>query len=281
MFKKLREFLILLKHFFLSLNSNFKLIHVDKVNNKLIILGNGPSLINDIDDILLKKMNYDFFAVNNFCSSNIYPLLKPKSYFFLDPIFLYSDANEKNLKKRNDIFNSLNVNTSWEMTVFVPKWADIEFLKKVIVNKNIKITSISFKDHSYFLKDNLIANFLIDSGSFMFPGINVLIFAIFLGIWSNYDLIEIYGADASFHLDTVVDENNNLIVENKHFNENNKKEICYIDEEKNVKCSMSVFLKMNYTHFKSHERLYAFAKRRNVKVINKSSFSLIDAYPRG
>ena len=255
--------------------NRFNNINYLKSKNKLIILGNGPSLTKDIEKIKLNLNSCDFYAVNKFCKSNIYGYIKPCGYFFLDPIFFSGNQETKNL------LNLINSSTSWKMQVFIPAHFNHSYIRKILTNENIEVLPMAFKDSRTFLASGIIKNLVLKTGFFMFPGINVLIFSIFTGIWAKYDAIYIYGADASFHLDTTVDQQTNeLIVLNRHFNEKDQHTKCAKDIDEYELCSMSEFLEMNYIHFLSHEKLYSFAKNNKVDIINRSSFSLIDAYPR-
>lgn len=255
--------------------NKFNNIKYIKSKNNLIVLGNGPSLTKDIDKIKLNLNSFDFYAVNKFCKSDIYEYIKPCGYFFLDPIFFSENQEIK------ELLNIINSNTSWKMQVFIPEQLYHTHMKKILTNENIEVIPMSFKDSRIFLDTSPIKTLILKTGFFMFPAINVLIFSIFTGIWAKYDAIYIYGADASFHLDTTVDQKTNeLIVLNRHFNETDQHTKCAKDIGEYELCSMSEFLEMNYIHFRSHEKLYGFAKNNKVDIINKSSFSLIDAYPR-
>jgi len=91
----LRMVLILVKR------SSYK-YKIDKVANsqdeELIIVGNGPSLKNDIDQFLGAKG--DCFCVNHFADSDWFEKLRPKYYLFLDPYFWSDKTNEEYSAKR-------------------------------------------------------------------------------------------------------------------------------------------------------------------------------------
>ena len=117
--KYLWSFLSLLKFLFLIKDAeSLKKIKFKKANRKAIVLGNGPSLKNDLEEIVRKKDDYDLICVNNFCSSQFYEVLKPSMYVFLDNYFFNCEAHSDWIEQREKTFNIINKNTTWPMQIF-------------------------------------------------------------------------------------------------------------------------------------------------------------------
>lgn len=249
-----------------------------KTKDKAIVLGNGPSLNNDLEKIVTLIDDYDFICVNNFCSNSFYETIKPNKYVFLDAYFFSKDAHPDWIQQRNETFEIINKLTTWKMQIFLPMGADETILKDIIKNQNIEIIKIKvFAIHPS--KEQLIKKY----GTGMFGPLqcNVLIYAIYLSVWSKYKQIRIYGADLSFHNDTTVNQkNNNLEIVFRHFNKPDQKERLMKNPEKIEPFTMAELMQTTADTFKAHELINIFSKHNNVDIFNCSSYSLIDTYKR-
>lgn len=259
---------------------NIQSINFDKDHSSVCVLGNGPSLVQDKEKIRGLIDKQDFICVNNFCDDNIYIQIKPKLYVFLDEYFFSSKAHPDWIKRREKTFKIINEKTSWNMKIVVPLNADISILKEYIKNTKIEILKVNTLN-LYVDRYNKLTKFLFDSGVFGPPKINVLIYAIYLAILSEYKNINIFGADLSFHNDVEVDQmTNDLLIRTRHFNEEDKVEILTKNPSKVNKFRMSEFLKLSADTFMAHQTLNQYALDKDIQIVNCSSFSLIDAYPR-
>jgi hypothetical protein len=248
---------------------SLKNIKFIKNKNKVIVLGNGPSLKNDLEKINEIKDDYDFVCVNNFCSSPYYKSFKPSIYVFLDRYFFSEKTIIKWIKQREETFKIINNETTWKMQILLPANADISILKKQIKNKNIEIIK------HMTIESNKTS--LFNSGYFGPSQVNVLIYAVYFSIWAKYNSIEIYGADMDFYKNIEVDQRTNLKGRTtKHFNKKNDP----IDPKNDFQFTMSEHMKLFSYAFKAHELLEDYANKKNFLILNKSSFSMIDAYKR-
>lgn len=250
-----------------------------KNSSKCIVLGNGPSLNNDYELILKEERKSDFCCVNNFVLSEHFIKLKPTKYIFLDNYFWEIEAHRDWVDTRNRTFKMLSEIVDWPMQVFVPIYADKKFIESKIKNDNIEI--IKIKVGSIPDIRGKMAHFLFDT-NFYGPGsMNVLIFAVYLSIKSSYDAIDIYGADLSFHKDVDVDQKTNKpIIKYNHFYGSESYEELTKDPQKKENFTMYEFMNITTKTFFAHEVLSSYAKKLNIKIINKSSQSLIDSYDR-
>lgn len=250
-----------------------------KNKNQAIVLGNGPSLKNDIEKIAEVADDYDFICVNNFATSPYYTKFKPVTYVFLDGYFFSKDAHPDWIVQREKTFNIINSETSWPMQIFVPMGADKAILENKINNSYVKI--IKFKVWSYMPNIASKAISRYKSGYFGPYQCNVLIYAAYLAIWSKFKKIEIYGADLSFHNDIEVNqENNHLEIRFRHFNSEDHVERLMKNPQKIEPFRMAEIMQTTADTFLSHDFLNEFASLNGIEIVNKSSFSMIDAYAR-
>lgn len=249
-------------------------------NNKTcVVLGNGPSLKGDIQKIL-EKDDVDFFCVNHMAESEYFRRLKPNKYALFDAYFWAQDADEKLKVKREILFSALNENVSWEMFIYIPRGADLEYLQKKIENPNINIVKLEIIPISV-INYKKIPQILLQ-GKYGPPACNVVIYSMYLSIIASYDYIELYGADLSFTEDVIVDQKTNkLMIEYKHFYGESTFEPLLENPQKIVPFTMESLYKTTYMTFYAHNMINQMALLKGIKVINKSSYSLIDAYERG
>lgn len=259
---------------------NINKIDFNKRNESVVVLGNGPSLNADRQEILSWVGKKDFVCVNNFCDDVLYTTIKPNVYIFLDAYFFSDEAHQSWVARREKTFEILNNSTEWEMTIVVPSSAKLNIITKKINNKKIKI--FKFNTQPLFSsKLSCFQKWLFDTGLYGPPQINVLIYAIYLSVIAGYESIKFYGADLSFHNDVEVDQiNNQLYIEFKHFNESNTVERLLKNPAKTEPWRMAELMKLTSDTFYAHEILNTYALKKGVHIENASNYSLIDAYPR-
>lgn len=251
----------------------------NKNKNNVIVLGNGPSLSNDLEIINNKRKDYDFVCVNNFCSSTYYKKFKPNIYLFLDPYFFSDDSHVDWIKQREKTFNIINDSTDWPMQILIPHNANIEILKKIITNENINI--VKFKVFQYHFDSYRLNKFFYKTGIIGPDMSNVLVYAVYISMWAKYSIIEIFGADMSFHNDVCVNQkNNNLEIKFRHFNGTGHKERLMQNPQKLKPVTMHSLLNESARTFRSHGLLNKLAISNDIEIKNLSSNSLIDAYRR-
>ena len=246
----------------------------------LYILGTGPALKIDLTrnlDIFLKS---DVLVVNDFALDYCYNTIRPCYYVFADPGYWLDEnlTSDENISIRKKLFDSIISNTSWDLTIYVPK-SSLSFFNNIFkANKNISLKSYNSIDlgdfesswGQYCLKRNFAA-----------PCGNVVGTSIYLSVNMGYKTIKVYGVDHSWTENLRVDNDNKVCTISKHFYDNE-------DVDKLIP-----WLKVNNQMYKMHEILsdlsktfyYYFiinnyAKAKNSTVYNSSSRSFIDAFIR-
>lgn len=291
----LRDFIFNFNHSFLSI---FKIIFFPKgsskfsipsQNKELLILGNGPSL----KELLNSKKAYldkkDLLCVNYFGRTDEFTELKPKIYVICSPEYFTKEEKEDFAVERQRTLDTIAQRTTWPMIFCIPALA-----------KKTDFWNSKFKNHP-FIKIFFMATAPIEGfPSFenwaykQFLGMprphNVLIPSIFLGINFNYKFIEIAGADHSWLQEIYVDEDNEVLLSQKHFYDKqaakqehyrdmSKAQPMYNGGSAQTRKLHEVLEKFYYT-FKSYWTLKRYAAFRKVSVVNITPNSWIDAFPK-
>lgn len=260
----------------LNLSVPMFLLNNNKNSNKIFVIGNGPSLK---EDLVHLTPGETFFCVNNFATSQYYKVLRPKYYIFFDSYFFSENAHEDWVVQRNLTFGAINNMTTWNMTIYVPSWVNLKCVENCIDNKLIKIIRIRVGE--FDVGSKFINKLAYNSGFFGPHQVNVLIYAIYISIWLKAREIIVLGADTSFHSDVSVDQcSNELYMNFHHFNDNLSKKLLMKNPCKTKSWTMFEILDMCAKTFYSHDMLHYFAKSKSCNIYNASSYSLIDAYPR-
>lgn len=239
-----------------------------KQHNQSIVLGNGPSLHKEIENLSKKKAQYDFFAVNAFCLSEWFSVIQPCAYVLQDNAW-FEPKDERNRKLSMEVLAKIN-EVNWPMTIFIPAR-----FKGKQVNKEIKNTHIRF---SYYNDTpvngfKFIRTWLYQKQLGLPRCQNVLNAAIGLNIFLQYKDVYIYGADHSWTLDLFVNDENVVCYGDRHVYNTN---LTIIKQENDIASILLCFSRA----FESHMLLRDFSDTEGIKIYNNTVGSFIDAYER-
>ena len=106
-------------------------------DDSIIIMGNGPSLNDAIENSFDKLTTIPTLAVNFAANAPQFTQLRPRYYVLADPHFFVA-TDDVNVKKLMNNLSSID----WRMTLFVP----FEAKKRgfVIDNENVKVEYFNF-----------------------------------------------------------------------------------------------------------------------------------------
>lgn len=228
---------------FKVIKKNKQLINTDNSHTKIYICALGPSL-NDVD---LSKIDGDSFVVNSFYKYGTrYSSFTPTYYMMIDDIYARNPDREQELRLILDTY--LKKGTKF---FFNSKLNHATFLK----DYNL--------DHIYFFstfRGDFSSRKHYDMSKIMPISGNVVSFAILLSILMGYKEIYLLGCDF------------NSFTTRKPLH-------CYTDPNEHKELTLSQDL-IAYAHVaKYHERLQELAIKQDVKILNATKCSLIDAYP--
>lgn len=253
-------------------------------NTECYVLGNGPSLSDEIEKIQEVAEKTSLFVVNFFAFSEYYVKLKPKFYVLADNVFwLYlhngKEVNKEVVKSRTELFSKILKETNWELIILLPYSGYRTNLIQKTFESNTFIKVLYFND-TPAKGFEYIVNKLYKYNLAMPHMQNVLVSCLFLSIKLGFREISIYGGDHSWTRDLVTNELNEVCTIDKHFYDaDNPKLVPY-----KKTCGESYFmheLLFDFAlMFKGYHDIKRYADSEGVKIINCTENSYIDAFER-
>lgn len=255
---------------------------IEHHSDRIIIIGNGPSLNESVRKYKNEILNSDRIAVNYFAYADLYEELKPTIYVFADPDFI--NIPDKLKDYINGLIDNIVNKTTWPLHVVVPYMAkDSFFVTRILSNKNIFV--------NYFYNGwqdvGRMPKFEAWDKNLNCPTIrNVMHLGIYLAVFWNYKEVYLIGADYSFiELFYIDQETNKLYLGERHFykeySELNKK-LESVNNGSATLVNMKLHEKLyNLSiNLKCFEDLNEYAKYKGVKLYNASEYSWIDTLDR-
>lgn len=242
-----------------------------RTGSRLIIMGNGPSLRQTIENHRDLLHDNPLLAVNFAANAKEFPELKPDYYVLADPVFFEKDSANLNVIRLHEHINGV----SWKMVLFVPFGCDItlDWLK----NPQIKV--YRYNCLGVEGADRLCIMAFRSKRGMPRPR-NVLIPSLMIALWMGYKEIYLTGADHSWTKTLKVDDSNRVISVQPHFYEDSEEEKARISAVyENVR--LHEILDSFRVAFKSYFDIKRLAELTGAKIINATSGSFIDAFERG
>lgn len=244
------------------------------------VLANGPSLKETLKLISTDEEFEvsEFSVMNDFATTDIFKVIKPKYYCLVDPKYVFSSFNDSVVHKT---FETLNEIVDWKMNLYIPAYYKKDRFVQFSGIKNPNINIRVLCSVPYRGKSQRIINWLFRHG-FTCPRSTVAQTCIYVAINSGFDEIRLYGFDHSFINYLSVDSQNRLCWRNEHFYENKTeteiKPMLHNDTGKQYKIS-DYFYDKGYL-FKNHDYLASYARFVGCRVINKTKVSMVDSFDR-
>ena len=245
------------------------------------ILGNGPSLRQSLDENWDQIRETETYCVNNFASSPEYALLQPMNYALLDPaFFLFTEQNNARKDVEKTIRCLVNL-TVWPLLLWVPQGARGSYLVGQVQGKHPHIRVVFFnytvvRGYAWF------RHFIFRKGWGMPQCQNILAASLYLAITRRFQTVYLFGADHSWHEEIRVSEANELLMKQEHFYDK-PGEATYVpvyDVVKHETSRMSAQFTSLAKAFYSYEILRDYATARQVRVLNASAKTYVDAFIR-
>lgn len=236
------------------------------------ILGNGPSLLDDIGSEIDYLQQQDLFVVNFFANSDLFFLLKPRYYILADPAFHTQDL-PKNLKeKMRSLFDIIENKVDWNMILIVPCRNIAFFRQKLSGNHCIELMGYNAVDINCVYAP--FDNWAHDKQLAVLGSMNVVNVAAYLAVYMGYKKIHLLGVDHSWH---------NL------FRVNSMNQVIRIDPHFSDKCTPQEFVNKEKIHeelensakaLKTYHLVQIYAQHRGSVIYTCCERSFIDAFPR-
>lgn len=249
-----------------------------KEGEACFVLGNGPSLFQDVADRLDFLSNQQVICVNQFANSEWFEKIKPSYYVLVDPMWWLDSAPQQTIVMRDALISSLLEKTNWKLYLLLPHEA-----KKLYDSKlsNSKYIQLVYFNRTPFWGARKLVYKLYDHGLGMPQAQNVLIAALFLSMRLGFKQIALLGADHSWHESLVLDENNQVCVRYGYFDNRTPKLAPFtIDGSTgNIFTMGKIFLAVGRM-FESYQEIEMYSCHLGVKITNLSSVTFIDAFKR-
>lgn len=235
---------------------------------RIIIMGNGPSLRDNLLNDSEKLEANDTMAVNFAANTDDFFRLKPNHYILADPHFFTStDANVEKL------WSNLG-KADWPMTLHIPVGRKIPAVKALPEGIALQRFNMTPGEGSAS-----VCHPLYRRGLAMPRPRNVMIPAVMEAIRDGYEEIYLIGADHTWPHTLYVDDRNRVVTVQPHFYEENPRELDRIAEAYKGVHIHNVLESMMIA-FRSYHMVRQFADREGVKIFNATPGSLIDAFTR-
>ena len=269
----LKRFIITIKFSFTKMNRNCE-------NKELIILGTGPSLKTDISKIIAKRQSCFVMAVNSFTVDENFLSLKPEYYVLADPCY-FSDSVAGIGKEDRDVFiKTITGKLSWKMTVILPEEGRESYLVKALADNSF----ITFK----FINGNctympyFVNKFRAYNKNIAMPWVqNVLQMCLYFAILQHFPKSYLYGADHNWCKYIMVNNDNIVCIEENHCYEAEHHRFHAIEKVDGSYWTMGELFEAWTKVYNGYYEINEYANYNNVKIINCSSVSFIDAFERG
>lgn len=257
----------------------------EKRHSTLIVMGNGPSLRNTLEDFRESLAANDLMAVNFAANTPEFFELRPSHYVIADPHFFETPElgvsrerkdNGQSSSTVESLWHNLN-RIDWPMTLHLPTSArNILKDNNILLPKNISIRYFNMTPGEGY---DFVCHTFYRKGLATPRPRNVLIPALMEGIREGYERIFIVGADHTWPHSLYVDEQNRVVTVQPHFYKDNKAELDRIAEVYS-KVRLHEVLNSMVIAFRSYHEIMRFAKKEGVEIFNATPGSLIDAFPR-
>ncbi len=243
-------------------------------DERLIVMGNGPSLRETIANHSHILKHSKTLAVNFAANSDSFLELKPALYVLADPHFFKKESDGKSADPNVERLWSNIAATNWDMTLYLPCRAEIP--APIMANKHITI-----KRYNLTPGEGLAGpvHWLYRKGLAMPRPRNVLIASIMIALREGYRDISIVGADHTWSRDLWVDDQNRVISVQKHFYKDNDKEFERVAQEYAGYHLHDIMNSLTIA-FRSYHQIKAYADTIGAKITNSTPGSFIDAFPR-
>lgn len=235
----------------------------------LYILGNGPSLRQNIEHDLEFLQSHDTLAVNFAANSPEFKIIKPKFYLLADPHF-FENTNDPNVRQLLDNLNR----TEHEMTLFIPSTAKVP--AATFSGGNLRIATFPFIAVEGW---EWLENMAFSRKLGMPRPRNVLIPSIMTGAWLGYRDIYLLGADHSWLKTLDVTDDNQVVSVQPHFYKEDERELTRIRTDY-VGRRLHEVLESMQIAFRSYHRINDWTRKNGISIYNATPGSMIDAFER-
>jgi hypothetical protein len=281
----------------IAIRSRFGLKGYKAGNERIVIIGNGPSASEFLQNLPAQAKNIPLLAVNMFAGEQSFTSLQPAFYLMSDHAFFefeeqhFHHPEKHPLVKKNPAYaqTQTQVNRTWQglfsanwpIVLFVPQIYSKSYpVKKAMENPALNVVVWNYtvvKGFSWF------ENFIYAKGLGSPQCQNVVNACIFQAINAQFKEIYLVGIDNNFHRNISVGQDNHIYITDNHFYEVDKKVMPLMRVDSNGKpvfVQLHQFFNSLSKAFYAYNRLRSYADCRKVRVFNSTAGSFVDAFER-
>lgn len=254
-----------------------KIVHK---GNRMVVIGNGPSLTATMERYTEQIQAADSIMVNYSAMTDMFDAIKPSVYVLIDPAWYRPKETQKS--DMEACVETIAVKTNWPMTIVLPSyfktWWGLERLKK---NSNI---SVIFDGGTWRPMPHKELFRALDENRISPPSYTVLTYCIYLALYWGYEETYLVGADTTFTRDMYVGQKDNVLYTvDSHFYSNEEMYHDPTDPEfkgRRYNSTMEKKLYELYQMFYEYRMLNDYAQWKGLKLYNASEYSMIDCLER-
>ncbi len=243
----------------------------------MAVLGNGPSLKGELEELLRDPAARDFMAVNFFAEDERFMVLRPAYYVLSDPMFFRLTSLRGRIEQ---FYRTLNERVTWPMNLYVQYYNPEHFdYRAHLTNPLIRI--VRFHTITYYgfrAVRHWLFNHGLGSGNFG----TVVQVGELIALQLGYRWVELYGVDHTLLEGLTVDGENRLCRADRHFYDDDTTPHLkpMMQKVPEVPYTMAVYLQEVADLFRGHELLRDYADSLGAEIVNCTRSSMIDAYRR-
>lgn len=243
----------------------------------MAVLGNGPSLAEELPRLLAEPGDRDFMAVNYFALDERFVELRPAYYALSDPMFfrrceLHGRALE--------LYRAMNERVAWPMTLYVQYYNPERFdYRAVLPNPLIRIVPFHTQVYRGF---RCVEHWLFRHGLGSANFGTVVQVGEYVALLLGYRRVELYGVDHTLLEGLCIDAQNRLCRADRHYTDGQGAAAPKPIYQKvpHHPYTMAEYLAEVTELFRGHEVLRAYADSIGARIVNCTRGSMIDAYQR-
>lgn len=245
-------------------------------DDSIVIMGNGPSLRDTIDNHRDWLESGKLMAVNFAANASEFIMLRPEYYILADPHFFHGFESDGNVGR---LWNNL-AGVDWDMTLFIPV-KEKKRIRQLLTTEISLPKTVKLKYYNLTPADGYspVLGWLFDKGLAMPRPRNVLIPAIMTAIREGFKKIFLAGADHSWTKTLWVDDTNRVMSIQPHFYKDSENELKRVRSDYEGLRIYDVLGSMTIA-FRSYHDIRRYAESKGVSILNSTPGSFIDAFPR-
>ncbi len=250
-----------------------------KTGTECIVLGNGPSLTQTIEN------NKDFFnnkpklAVNFFVNTDFFLITKPNYYVIQAPELWETNVNEDYIIRGQKLFSDIAQQTQWPMILFLPfsaqKFKPWQQTIKTNSNITVQLYNSTPGDGSKGFQ-----TYIFRHAWAMPRPHNVIIPSLMVLLNLGIETIYIAGADHSWLKEIYVADDNRVFLTQKHFYDSQIASAMPMFLAGRNERKLHEILEKFMLSFKAYFEIKYYAQTRHQRIFNITPNSFIDAFER-